>query len=85
MKDTFIERQYGAIVVATGFKPISLENFNEYSYATEKDVITSLELERLMNPLVTQKHMIDLILSNPFQAHENKEEKLCQDPNETIC
>ena len=49
MKDTFIERQYGAIVVATGFKPISLENFNEYSYATEKDVITSLELERLMN------------------------------------
>ena len=49
MKDTFIERQYGAIVVATGFKPISLENFNEYSYATEKDVITSLEFERLMN------------------------------------
>ena len=44
-----------------------------------------MELERLMNPLVTQKHMIDLILSNPFQAHENKEEKLCQDPNETIC
>ena len=48
-KDTYIERQYGAIVVATGFKPIALDNFNEYGYAENKDVITSLELERLMN------------------------------------
>ena len=48
-KDTFIERQYGAIVVATGFKPIELDNFNEYGYHDNKDVITSLELERLMN------------------------------------
>ena len=48
-KDTFVERQYGAIVVATGFKPISLDGFNEYGYADNKDVITSLELERLMN------------------------------------
>ena len=48
-KDTFIERQYGAIVVATGFKPIALDNFNEYGYSENKDVITSLELERLMN------------------------------------
>ena len=48
-KDDFIERNYGAVVVATGFKPISLENFNEYDYATNKDVITSMELERLMN------------------------------------
>ena len=48
-KDTFVEREYGAIVVATGFKPIALDNFNEYGYADNKDVITSLELERLMN------------------------------------
>ena len=48
-KDTFIDREYGAIVVATGFKPIALDNFNEYGYADNKDVITSLELERLMN------------------------------------
>ncbi len=48
-KDSFIERQYGAIVVATGFKPIDLAAFNEYGYADNKDVITSLELERLMN------------------------------------
>ena len=48
-KDSFIERQYGAIVVATGFKPIELTAFNEYGYSDNKDVITSLELERLMN------------------------------------
>ena len=48
-QDQFIDRQYGAIVVATGFKPIALDNFNEYGYADNKDVITSLELERLMN------------------------------------
>ena len=49
MKDELIERQYGAIVVATGFKPIALDAFNEYGYSDNKDVITSLELERLMN------------------------------------
>ncbi|MBP3422424.1 MAG: CoB--CoM heterodisulfide reductase iron-sulfur subunit A family protein [Clostridia bacterium] len=48
-KDTFVERDYGAIVVATGFKPINLDAFNEYGYNDNKDVITSLELERLMN------------------------------------
>ena len=48
-KDTFVDRQYGAIVVATGFKPINLDAFNEYGYSENKDVITSLELERLMN------------------------------------
>ena len=48
-KDTFIERNYGAIVVATGFKIADLTYFNEYGYADNKDVITSLELERLMN------------------------------------
>ena len=48
-KDEFIDRQYGAIVVATGFKPINIDAFNEYGYSDNKDVITSLELERLMN------------------------------------
>ena len=49
MKDSFIEREYGAIVVATGFRPINIDAFNEYGYSDNKDVITSLELERLMN------------------------------------
>ena len=48
-KDEILERQYGAIVVATGYNPISLENFDEFSYSMCPDVVTSLELERLMN------------------------------------
>ena len=48
-KDTFVEEDYGAIVVATGFNPISMEKFDEFAYSQSKDVITSLELERLMN------------------------------------
>ncbi len=48
-EDRFIEKEYGAIVVATGFHPMKPTAFDEYSYSTSKDVITSLELERLMN------------------------------------
>lgn len=48
-KDEFVEEKYGAIVVATGFNPILMEKFDEFAYSQSKDVITSLELERLMN------------------------------------
>ena len=48
-KDEFITEKYGAIVVATGFNPISMDKFDEFAYSQSKDVITSLELERLMN------------------------------------
>ncbi len=48
-KDEYIEEKYGAIVVATGFNPISLDKFDEFAYSQSKDVITSLEFERLTN------------------------------------
>ena len=48
-KDQIIEEKYGAIVVATGFNPISMEKFDEFAYNQSKDVITSLEFERLTN------------------------------------
>ena len=48
-QDEIIEEKYGAIVVATGFNPISMDKFDEFAYSQSKDVITSLELERLMN------------------------------------
>ena len=48
-KDEIIEEEYGAIVMATGFQPIDASKFDEYSYSTCPDVVTSLELERLMN------------------------------------
>ena len=48
-KDEFVTEKYGAIVAATGFNPISMDKFDEYAYSQSKDVITSLEFERLMN------------------------------------
>ena len=48
-KDEIIEENYGAIVAATGFNPISMDKFDEYAYNQSKDVITSLEFERLTN------------------------------------
>lgn len=48
-KDEYIEENYGAIVVATGYNPISMDKFDEFSYNQSKDVITSLEFERLTN------------------------------------
>ena len=48
-QDRLEERQYGAIVAATGFNPISLDAYGEYAYNQSPDVVTSLEFERLMN------------------------------------
>ena len=48
-KDELITETYGAIVVATGFDTIQLDKYGEYAYGQSKDVITSLELERIMN------------------------------------
>ncbi len=48
-EDEIITEKYGAIVVATGFDTISLDKYDEYAYSQSKDVITSLELERIMN------------------------------------
>ena len=48
-QDTIIEQQYGAIVMATGFNLIKLDNYDEFGYSKYADVVTSLEFERLMN------------------------------------
>ena len=48
-KEEFIEREYGAIVVATGYNQIKPTKFEEYGYNNCPDVVTSLEFERLMN------------------------------------
>jgi len=48
-EDELVERKYGAVVMATGYEPVSLDKFGEYSYDSSPDVITSLEFERLTN------------------------------------
>ena len=48
-QDQIVEREYGAIVAATGFNPLKPTQYDELGYSTCTDVVTSLELERLMN------------------------------------
>ena len=48
-KDEIITKEYGAIIAATGFDTIPLNDFVEYAYNQSQDVIISLELERVMN------------------------------------
>ncbi len=48
-KEEILTEKYGAIIVATGYNPISLEKFDEYAYSQSPDVVTSLEFERLCN------------------------------------
>ncbi len=48
-QDQEFDVSYGAIVAATGFVPMALDRFGEFGYGSSKDVITSLELERITN------------------------------------
>ncbi len=48
-KDEEIEVMAGNIVVATGFKPFEAEKAHNYGYGVYDNVLTSLELERLIN------------------------------------
>ena len=57
--DELITEKYGAIVLATGFETMPLDKFGEYGYGASKDVITSLELERLTNAAgPTEGHLV---------------------------
>lgn len=49
MEDEVIQKEYGAIVVATGFDLNRPYHLGEYNYGNHKDVITSLDLERMLN------------------------------------
>ncbi len=48
-RDEIVERRYGAVVAATGFKPIDIAALDEFGYSQNPDVVTSLEFERIMN------------------------------------
>lgn len=48
-QDQILERRYGAVIVATGFDQMELQEYGEYSYGQHPDVLTSLEFERFFN------------------------------------
>jgi len=54
-----MERRAGAILVATGFQEFDARKLGNYGYGRFPDVITSLELERMLNASgVTQGHVV---------------------------
>ena len=58
-EDQLITEKYGAIVLATGFELLKLDQFGEYAVGESKDVITSLQLERLTNAAgPTEGHLV---------------------------
>ena len=48
-QDEVVELTYGAIVAATGFKPIAIDSYDEFQYSQSPDVLTSLEFERILH------------------------------------
>ncbi|MCL2120759.1 MAG: CoB--CoM heterodisulfide reductase iron-sulfur subunit A family protein [Clostridiales bacterium] len=48
-EDETITEEYGAIVLATGYRPMSLDRYDEFQYSQSPDVLTSLEFERILN------------------------------------
>jgi len=49
MKDEYIEREIGAVVVATGYKLYNAQPYEEYGYGRYPDVIDSLQFERMVS------------------------------------
>jgi heterodisulfide reductase subunit A-like polyferredoxin len=47
-KEEILDTNVGAIIVATGFVPFDPSKIKEYGYGKHKNVVTSMELERLL-------------------------------------
>ncbi len=48
-KDEVLTEKFGAIIVATGYKAFDPVNYTELGYGKHPDVVTGLELERMMS------------------------------------
>jgi heterodisulfide reductase subunit A len=49
MQDETIELEVGSIILAPGFQPFDPSKFDSYNYANHPNVITSMEMERLLS------------------------------------
>lgn len=48
-RETFLERQVGAVILAAGYDMLDPRALQEYGYGTHPDILTALEFERLIN------------------------------------
>jgi len=49
MEDEIVELEVGSVILAPGFKPFDPSKFDSYNYANHPNVITSMEMERLLS------------------------------------
>ncbi|MCP3953517.1 MAG: 4Fe-4S dicluster domain-containing protein, partial [Desulfobacterales bacterium] len=49
MQDEIVELDVGSIILAPGFEPFDPSKFDTYNYANHPNVITSMEMERLLS------------------------------------
>jgi heterodisulfide reductase subunit A len=49
-EDETVTMEFGAVILATGLRPFDPTVIEEFGYGANPDVITSVELERLLNP-----------------------------------
>ena len=49
MQDEIVELDVGSIILAPGFEPFDPSKFDAYPYATHPNVITAMEMERLLS------------------------------------
>ena len=49
MQDEIVELDVGSIILAPGFEPFDPSKFDTYNYAKHPNVITSMEMERLLS------------------------------------
>ncbi len=49
MEDEIVELEVGSIILAPGFEPFDPSKFDSYNYAKHPNVITSMEMERLLS------------------------------------
>ena len=64
----FIDIKVGAIIVATGFEVFDAKRKSEYGYERYPNVITSLELERMLNAIVEDHVTKFSYLNNLYEA-----------------
>ncbi|MBT8339800.1 MAG: FAD-dependent oxidoreductase [Desulfatitalea sp.] len=61
MEDEIVELDVGAIILAPGFEPFDPTKFDSYAYANHPNVITSMEMERLLSASgPTSGHLVRL-------------------------
>ena len=61
MEDEIVELEVGAVILAPGFEPFDPSKFDSYNYANHPNVITSMEMERMLSASgPTEGHLVRL-------------------------